>query len=151
MKGTSRTFAPLVGRPYQRYDKPRVEATGAHLPVHASFAANIHVILPGQLLRVRVEFMDISEQQLLAEVEDILRTMPARETLGNDNDEVMAWIGRASALIHAWSSSRAIFFDSHVRGLGSPMSVVFYEGARGVLTMLNEARHDLRLKTVGPL
>src|SRR6266516_1680968 len=105
----------------------------------------------GQLLRVRVEFMDISEQQLLAEVEDILRTMPARETLGNDNDEVMAWIGRASALIHAWSSSRAIFFDSHVRGLGSPMSVVFYEGARGVLTMLNEARHDLRLKTVGPL
>jgi len=94
---------------------------------------------------------NISNQQLLAEVEDVLRTMPPRETLGNDDHEILAWLGRASAVIHAWSITRAITFDGYVRKVNSSMSRDFQDGTRGILTMLNEARHDLRLKTVGPL
>lgn len=44
----------------------------------------------------------MNQEELLGEVEDILRTMPPRETLRHPTDENFAWLGRASALIEAW-------------------------------------------------
>jgi hypothetical protein len=91
-------------------------------------------------------------EQLLFEVEDVLRTMPPTQTLNHDSPEVLAWLGRASAAIHAWDSMKAItFFDTHVRRLSSSMMREFTPAMRGVLVMLHQARHDLRMKTTGPL
>ena len=91
-------------------------------------------------------------EQLLAEVEDILRTMPPAQTLGNDSADVLAWLGRASAAIHAWDSVKAIArFDTNIAHLGSSLAKDFTPAVRAVLVMLHQARHDLRMKTVGPL
>ena len=94
----------------------------------------------------------ILPEQLLTEVEDVLRTMPAAQSLGNDSNDVLAWLGRASAVVHAWDSGKAIVhFDSNVTRLGSMYDKDFMLAVRGVLVMLHQARHDLRMKTVGPL
>jgi hypothetical protein len=93
-----------------------------------------------------------SDEQLLVEVEDILRAMPSRQSLGNDDPDILAWIGRASAIVHAWNSTRAIVvFDGYVKNLGASSSREYDEGYRGLITTLNQVRHDLRMKTSGPL
>jgi hypothetical protein len=96
-------------------------------------------------------FNKIPPEQLLAEVEDILRTMPETQSLGNDSDDVLAWLGRASAAVDAWDSSKGVDFKYSVRGLGSSLIVDFTPAVRGVRVMLHQARHDLRMRTVGPL
>lgn len=94
----------------------------------------------------------ITPDQLLFEVEDILRSMPESQSLGNDSGDVLAWIGRASAAIHAWDPIKAaVIFDRHVGKLGSTYGREFTPAVRGVLVMLHQAQHDLRMRTVGPL
>jgi hypothetical protein len=50
----------------------------------------------------------MNEEELLGEVEDLLRTMPPRETLRHATDENFAWLGRVSAVIEAWSLPKTI-------------------------------------------
>ena len=45
----------------------------------------------------------MNNEQLLAEVEDLFRTMPAMETLGHATGENFAWLGRFAAFVAAWS------------------------------------------------
>jgi hypothetical protein len=90
--------------------------------------------------------------QLLNEVEDVLRTMPSLESFGNDTPEHISWLGRASAVIHAWDPIKAIaLFDRHVAKMNSRSARDVEAGARPMLTMLHQARHDLRMRTQGPL
>lgn len=49
----------------------------------------------------------MDKESLLGEVEDILRTMPPRETLRHPNDENFAWLGRVSAFIEIWDIKKA--------------------------------------------
>ena len=94
----------------------------------------------------------IPSEQLLLEIEDLIRTMPPREALGNDSSDVLAWIGRASAAIRAWNSSTAtLHFDGYVRNLGATASIAFDAAVRGVIVTLHQAQHDLRMQTSGPL
>jgi hypothetical protein len=94
----------------------------------------------------------LTDAQLLAEVEDLIRTMPSRERLGNDDADTLAWVGRASALAHAWDPVRAtLAFDMHARNLGATASATYSQAARGVISGLHQIRHELRLRTVGPL
>ena len=90
--------------------------------------------------------------QLLFEIEDVIKTMPPAQSLGNDSSDVLTWLGRASAAMHAWDSVKAMaFFDSHVGRLGSSLARDFTPAMRGVLVMLHQAQHDLRMRTTGPL
>ena len=93
----------------------------------------------------------ISPEQLLAEVEDVIRTMPPRETIRHETADNLAWLGRASAVVGMWSSTKAIFFDGFVSKVHAVMANEASQGLRAVVTMLHQARHDLRLRTVGPL
>ncbi len=94
----------------------------------------------------------IASEALLFEIEDVIRSMPPTNTLGSDSTEVIAWLGRASAAIHAWDPIKAtILFDGHIKGIGSPMVREFNNAVRGTLVMLHQAQNDLRLKTIGPL
>jgi hypothetical protein len=45
----------------------------------------------------------MDKEELLGEVEDIIRTMPPRPTLSHETDENFAWLGRVSAFVNAWS------------------------------------------------
>jgi hypothetical protein len=94
----------------------------------------------------------IPPDQLLFEVEDILRTMPPAQSLGNDSSDILAWLGRASAAMHAWEPLKAtMLFDGHVGRLSSSSARDFAPAVRGVLVMLHQAQHDLRMRTTGPL
>jgi hypothetical protein len=91
----------------------------------------------------------IPPETLLAEVEDIIRTMPSRETMGHDDPDTLAWVGRASAVVHAADPIRAsVTFDNHARNLGT--SGHYNSAVRGVVTMLHHIRHELRMKIGTP-
>jgi len=64
------------------------------------------------------------QEQLLGEVEDLLRTMPSRVTMRQETGENFRWMGRLSAVISGWSTPHAIMlrgyliqFNSHVAQL----------------------------------
>lgn len=95
--------------------------------------------------------MALSDEQLLAEVEDILRSMPPRETLRHPLDENFAWLGRASALIEAWDMPKMVLMRAAVDQFNGQGARDAHEGLRRILTLLHQARHDLRMKSVGPL
>ena len=91
-------------------------------------------------------------EHLLAEVEDVLRTMPPAQNFGDDSPENFAWCGRAQAVVHAWSPTRAILtFDPQVERMNSRLAKDVESGIRMVLTMLHQVRNDLRLRSQGPL
>jgi len=94
----------------------------------------------------------VPQDQLLFEVEDIIRTMPSIESLGNDSPDVLVWLGRASAAMHAWEPLKAIAnFDGHVDRLNSHSASEYARATRGVLVFLHQAQNDLRMRTTGPL
>lgn len=90
----------------------------------------------------------IPPEQLLAEIEDILRTMPTTHSLGVGDEDALAWLGRAAASVHEWDFIKGASFDLSLGRIGSRNYV---SGIREVRVLLHQARHDLRMKTVGPL
>lgn len=91
----------------------------------------------------------ISDEQLLAEVEDLLKTIPTVETVGQFSVEY-DWLGRAMAVIHEWSPSLAPGFGFAVNELQSRTGLKQL-GYRKIVTMLNQCRHSLRMRISGPL
>lgn len=92
---------------------------------------------------------EVSKLQLLAEVEDLLRLMP-RE-LGSEDADTLAWIGRASAVINMWNFAQGAIFQGQIRHLYDFRGTGATRASTAVVTMLHQARHDLRLRSVGPL
>ena len=90
-------------------------------------------------------------EQLLAEVEDLLRTMPPFATIRHDNPETLAWFGRASAVLTRWNLARSIPAASFISALQASRTVDPGPPYRGLVTLLHEAQHALRMETVGPL
>jgi hypothetical protein len=93
----------------------------------------------------------LEKEQILAEIEDTLRTMPPRATIRHETPENLAWFGRVSAAIEKWNPARSVlvkeycdlfFSNGHVR------ETAF--GLMKLLALLNQAQHDLRMETVGP-
>lgn len=93
----------------------------------------------------------LTPEQLLAEVEDVLRTMPPRESLANETPENYAWLGRAQAVVYLWDPVRAVLFAGSVTRVHSGMARDFEAGVPAILTTLHQVRHELRMKTVGPM
>jgi len=89
--------------------------------------------------------------QLLAEIEDAIRTAPSQLILHHASPEAFSWLGRAASLIRRWNSAKAIMFDSEIRQLHAGRSFDPASAVAGIFTALHEARHDLRLSAVGPL
>ena len=98
----------------------------------------------------------MNDEQLLAEVEDLLRSSPPQSAfVEQENEEVLGWLGRTAAVLEKWDFTNFPFIRSHIsaiQGEGtmrriSPPGPAY----RGLRTLLYQARHDLRMKTVGPL
>ena len=93
----------------------------------------------------------MKNEELLAEVDDILRTMPPRETLRHSNDDNFAWLGRVAAFVEAWNSVKSIPLTGAMNAFHGQMAREAQEGFRKIVTLLHQARQDLRMKTVGPV
>jgi hypothetical protein len=86
-------------------------------------------------------------EDLLAEVEDVLRTMPPRESLRSPTPETLSWFGRAVTAITRWNGMHGVTARSRVGqilGTGSGYSGGPDEGYTGLMALVHEARADLR-------
>lgn len=95
--------------------------------------------------------MPLTNEQLLAEIEDILRTMPPRPTIRHETEENFSWLGRVSAAVEQWDPPKAIPLRGYLDQFHSVMAREAGEGLRKVMTLLHQARNDLRMKTLGPM
>jgi hypothetical protein len=95
--------------------------------------------------------MPVTKEQLLGEVEDLLRNAPPPSAFVNHADSNFAWLGRLSAVIRAWDYTRSVEVMANQMLTESMDVFKVMEGFRRSLTLLNEARFALRMETVGPL
>ncbi len=95
--------------------------------------------------------MSIPPDRLLAEIEDLLRSMPPREKFHHDDLEIQEWLGRAQAIVEEWSPLKLPFFQLEVGKLHHTVGYTSDDGFRAMLRTIQQARFDLRMKTVGPL
>jgi len=93
----------------------------------------------------------MNEEELLAELEDILRNTPSRQTIFQETDENYSWFGRAAAALEAWDMAKGIIARIQIDNIQNPMGLISEGGLRKTLTTLHQARHQLRMKTTGPL
>ena len=93
----------------------------------------------------------MTREELLAEVEDLIRTTPPRPTIRHETAENTEWFGRAAALISAWSPERAGQFNRNYEQALDRNAHVAAPGLRLVFTMIQEMRSNLVLQTRGPL
>jgi hypothetical protein len=94
--------------------------------------------------------MAITQEQLLAEIEDLLRTLPPRQQIAHDSPEILSWLGRASAVLQAWDPIQGLV-GPYLGQMRHYHSVQIDQGYKALVTVLHQARYDLRMKTVGPL
>jgi hypothetical protein len=89
----------------------------------------------------------VTDTELLAEVEDLLRTMP--QAVRQATPECLAWRGRARALVEAWNASKAQEFAACSAELMTG-SLANENWAR-MMTLLNHMRFSLQMRGRGPL
>ena len=93
----------------------------------------------------------MTKEQLLFEVEDLLRSAPPLVAFQERAESNAAWLGRFAAVIRAWDYTRfpeVMLCEMHFDSI-TPVKIG--DGFRRVMTLLHEARHNLRMETVGPL
>ena len=92
--------------------------------------------------------MSLPKEHLLAEVEDLLRSMPPDGDLGQNAPSTLAWLGRLRAVIEEWSMPKMIPLNAALNNLRS--SIYRDNGVREIAVLLHQAQHNLRLHTLGP-
>lgn len=93
----------------------------------------------------------MEKEELLGEVEDILRTMPPKATIRHGTEENFAWLGRVTAFVEAWSPIRLVddlnFAMGQFHGRDARIAS---EGLRKIITLLHRARHRQPVINQGP-
>jgi hypothetical protein len=93
----------------------------------------------------------VTKEQLLGEVEDLLRTLPTRESFDQRSEESAIWVGRAAAVLTRWDFTRTPTINGIVDDINKSLDMVRNVNGRTRLTsLLQQARADLRMK-VGAL
>jgi uncharacterized membrane protein YccC len=93
----------------------------------------------------------VTQEQLLAALEDLLRTMPNEATIRHDTEENFSWLGRAAAIIEQWSEAKGVLFNQYLTKFHDPVARPSHEGFRQMRVLLHQARNDLRMRTIGPI
>lgn len=93
----------------------------------------------------------MKDEELLIEIEDILRNVPSRETIHVQSDENYSWLGRVAAVLEKWDSVKGTMARVDIDNIQDPMGMTSDRGLRKTLTTLHQARQSLRMKTTGPL
>jgi hypothetical protein len=93
----------------------------------------------------------VTNEQLLAEIEDILRALPTREQFDKRSEDSISWVGRAAAALTRWDMPKFPQIDAAVDDINKSLDTVRNINGRTKLTqLLHQARADLRME-VGPL
>lgn len=86
---------------------------------------------------------------VLAEIEDELRTMPTN--IWQETQEVFSSRGRAIASVARWNGVAGERARECVRLMRDTRAPTSQQGYFGLMTVLHEARSDLRFDTLGPV
>lgn len=89
-------------------------------------------------------------EQLLAEIEDIIRTRPSRDAFGHGDDDNLPWVGRAVAAIQRWDIVYLPHSNRAAQQLSSDYMADIASGYSELNRLLHQALSDLRME-VGPL
>lgn len=97
-----------------------------------------------------------SNEQLLLELQDVIRSMPDSRDFSAEPDKCIPWLGRASAAVSAWDPIRStLHFESVVKQYATLQAnrdrVNFTPFRQSLLVLLHQAESDVRLRTTGPL
>ena len=92
----------------------------------------------------------MTKEELLVELEDLLRTAPPRLALRKASPENQSWLGRASAVINEWNPLHMILVRSYLSDLQHSMAGISSKGHQNLMVTLNQARAELKMETVGP-
>ncbi len=93
----------------------------------------------------------MNDEQILMELEDLLRTMPSHQTITQQIPENFSWLGRAAAALEAWNKVKGAMAKLDIDNIQSPRLQQHAEGLRKTQTIIHQAIHELRMKTTGPL
>src|SRR5215470_9575051 len=93
----------------------------------------------------------VNREQLLAELEDLLRTMPDEATIHHDTVQNFCWLGRAAAIVEQWDKTKAAQYNEYLTKFHDVLARPSHEGWRQILVLLHQARSDLRMRTLGPI
>jgi hypothetical protein len=88
------------------------------------------------------------KEQLLVQIEDLIRTAPLPTEIRSQTEENLAWLGRVSAAIESWNPARSGAFQDYLRQMRKQSPEEFREGIGDVNLLLHQARSDLRMETV---
>lgn len=55
--------------------------------------------------------MAVQSEKILAEIDDVIRSLPPAIRQGSINDEALRWLGRARAIMYQWDRVRATEFN----------------------------------------
>ena len=61
----------------------------------------------------------MTKEQLLAEIDDLLRTMPPINKFHEANEENLSWLGRAMAILNQWDILSAVPAQGYVHDIQS--------------------------------
>lgn len=87
-------------------------------------------------------------QDLIGEVEDLLRTMPTPSQLHHAKPENVMWLGRAAAIMDELGPTYSIPWDTQAKMLG--IVGLASTPTTAIITLLHKARYALRMKVTGP-
>ena len=94
----------------------------------------------------------MTEEELLGEVEDILRTAPSRSAVIEHNEDNAVWLGRVSNFIEEWRGpAKSVSLALSISTLRDRELLRKIVGLDEILTLLHQARYNLRMKTIGPV
>lgn len=83
------------------------------------------------------------ETQLLAEVDDVLRSMPDRSTLRHPTDQNFDWLARACVVMRDWDRERSAKFDLAATTFMRARAIESDAAFREMMVLLRQAHHDL--------
>ena len=92
----------------------------------------------------------MTKEELLAELEDLIRTVPPRGELRKATPDNLSWLGRATAVVNEWNPSNIIFVRTFLSDLQHNMAGISSVGFQNLMVLLNQARAEIRMETVGP-
>lgn len=88
---------------------------------------------------------DISDEQLLAAVNELVRTIPNISDVLAGKVQAVAWDGKAAATLRMWDAGNAIPYTTGMSMLRMfPQSAGYYHQA---ISVLFEAQHSLKLRS----
>src|SRR5687767_563272 len=90
----------------------------------------------------------IPDANLLAEAENLLQSRPEISRLDSADADVLAWIGRAAAVLGAWDPMIGLKFRQTIERHRQQLNPAT---GGDVLTLIHQMCYDLRMRTVGPV